>query len=130
MMEMHATARWFLALGASNAMLAVILGAFGAHALKNRLDEGMLAIYQTGNDYHFYHALGLIFIGIISILIPTTIWIKISGWTMLSGIFLFCVSLYCLSIYNVRWLGMITPFGGLLFIIAWATLCIAVFNAE
>lgn len=107
-------------------MLAVILGAFGAHALKAQLDESLLKIYQTGNHYHFYHALGLILIGIIAMNIPVNAWLKNSGWMMFAGIILFSGSLYLLSILNMRWLGMITPVGGVLFILAWASLCIAV----
>ena len=107
-------------------MLAVILGAFGAHALKTRLDESLLKIYQTGNEYHFYHALGLILIGIIAMNIPVNAWLKYSGWMMFAGIILFSGSLYLLSILNLRWLGMITPVGGVLFIFAWASLCIAI----
>ncbi len=128
MNEINITAKLFLLLGSANAMLAVMLGAFGAHALKARLDENMLKIFHTGVEYHFYHALGLILIGIIAINIPVNIWIKNSGWMMFAGIILFSGSLYFLSILNVRWLGMITPLGGLLFILAWLSLCIAIFK--
>ena len=126
MNELNASARLFLILGAANSLLAVVLGAFGAHALKSKLDENLLRIYETGNDYHFYHALGLLIIGIIAMLIPVNLWLKSSGWLMFAGILVFCGSLYALSILNLRWLGMITPVGGLLFIIAWLCLCIAV----
>jgi len=126
--EINITAKLFLLLGSANAMLAVILGAFGAHALKTRLDVSMLSVYQTGVQYHFYHSLGLILIGIIAMNIPVTIWIKNSGWMMLFGILLFSGSLYALSILNIRWLGMITPLGGLLFILAWLSLFIAIFK--
>jgi len=128
MSEINITAKLFLLLGSANAMLAVILGAFGAHALKARLDESLLKIYHTGVEYHFYHALGLILVGIIAMNIPTNIWLKSSGWMMFAGIVLFSGSLYSLSILNVRWLGMITPFGGLLFILAWLSLCIAIYK--
>ncbi len=128
MIDINITAKLFLLLGSANAMLAVILGAFGAHALKARLDESMLKIYHTGVEYHFYHALGLILIGTIALNIPVTAWIKSSGWMMFFGIILFSGSLYLLSILNIRWLGMITPFGGFLFIFAWLSLCIAIFK--
>ncbi len=128
MNEINTTAKLFLLLGSANAMLAVILGAFGAHALKARLDESQLKIYHTGVEYHFYHALGLIFVGIIAMNIPTNIWLKSSGWMMFAGIILFSGSLYSLSILNSRWLGMITPFGGLLFILAWLSLCITIYK--
>lgn len=126
MNELNITAKLFLLLGSANAMLAVIIGAFGAHALKARLDESLLKIYQTGNEYHFYHALGLILVGVIAMNIPASIWLKVSGWSMFIGIILFCGSLYLLSIFNLRWMGMITPLGGLLFIIAWLSLFITI----
>ena len=126
MSDINLTAKLFLLLGSANAMLAVIFGAFGAHALKARLDETLLNVYQTASEYHFYHALGLILIGIIAMNIPVTTWLKVSGWTMFVGIVLFCGSLYLLSILNLRWLGMVTPVGGLLFIGAWLSLFIAI----
>ena len=126
MTEINLTAKLFLLLGGINALLAVIMGAFGAHALKVRLDEALLKVYQTGSEYHFYHALGLVLLGVLAINIPINIWLKISGWSMLVGIILFSGSLYLLSIFNLRWLGMVTPAGGLLFIIAWISLIIAV----
>ena len=128
MNELSLTAKTFLLLGSINAMLAVMFGAFGAHALKARLDESLLKIYQTGNEYHFYHALGLIMVGIIAVNLPANIWLKMSGWTMFAGIILFSGSLYILSILNMSWLGMITPLGGVLFILAWAALCVAIFK--
>ena len=126
MNEINITAKLFLLLGSANAALAVMLGAFGAHALKARLDVSLLKAYHTGVEYHFYHALGLILIGIIAMNIPANIWLKSSGWSMFVGIILFCGSLYLLSIFNLRWLGMVTPIGGLLFIFAWLSLCIAI----
>ncbi|MEQ8427769.1 MAG: DUF423 domain-containing protein [Gammaproteobacteria bacterium] len=126
MNELNSTARLFLLFGAANALLAVALGAFGAHALRNRLDESLLKIYHTGNEYHYYHALGLLIIGILASLVPVSGWIKTSGWMMFAGILLFCGSLYLLSILNLRWLGMVTPIGGLLFILSWGSLCVAV----
>jgi len=124
--EINLTARLFILLGSANAMLAVVLGAFGAHALKVRLDETLLKAYQTGVEYHFYHALGLILVGVIAMNIPVSIWLKSSGWMMFIGIILFCGSLYILSIFNLRWLGMVTPLGGVLFILAWLSLCITI----
>lgn len=126
MNELNVSAKLFLLLGSGNAALAVILGAFGAHALKARLDESLLSVYQTGVQYHFYHALGLILIGILAMNLPVNIWLKSSGWLMFFGIILFCGSLYCLSILNLRWLGMIAPVGGLLFIFAWLSLFITI----
>ena len=120
------SAKIFLILGSVNAMLVVILGAFGAHALKTRLDADLLAVYQTGVQYHFYHALGLLFVGVISRQFPPSVWIKTSGWLMFSGILLFSGSLYVLSLTSWRWLGAVTPVGGMAFILAWLCLTIGI----
>lgn len=122
---MPTIARLFLALGSVNMALAVALGAFGAHALKARLAESWLGAYQTGNEYHFYHALGLILVGLIALGRPRNIWLGVAGWAMFAGILLFCGSLYLLAVLRLRWLGMITPVGGGLFILAWLALCAA-----
>jgi uncharacterized membrane protein YgdD (TMEM256/DUF423 family) len=118
--------RIFLTLGAVNAFLCVGLGAFGAHGLKQRLSVDMLAVYQTGVQYHFYHALGLVAVGLILLHYPTSKPVALSGWLMLTGIVLFSVSLYALSLTGVRGLGMITPFGGVAFLSAWAMLAYGV----
>jgi uncharacterized membrane protein YgdD (TMEM256/DUF423 family) len=119
---MMSTAKLFLSLGSFNALLAVAFGAFAAHGLKSRLAAEMLAVFQTGVQYHFYHALGLILIGIIAMQLSPSAWLKISGWLMFAGILLFSGSLYILSITGIRWWGFITPFGGVAFIFAWLLL--------
>lgn len=119
-----------LFLGSINAVLVVILGAFGSHGLKARLSAEMLTVFQTGVQYHFYHAIGLIIIGIVAFHIPGSALLKWSAWIMLTGIILFSGSLYILAITNLRWLGMITPIGGLAFIISWLLLAIATFNIK
>lgn len=116
----------FTSLGSINALIAVMLGAFGAHALKNRLSADMLDIFQTGVQYHFYHALGLLAVGIIAYHLPDSGLLRWSGWLMLAGIIIFSGSLYILSISGITWLGAITPIGGTSFIIAWILLTIAV----
>lgn len=122
-------AKLFLALGCINAMLVVLIGAFGAHGLKARLTVENMAVFQTGVQYHLYHAVGLILLGLIALQIPITPYLRWSGWLMLVGIVLFSGSLYALSITNIRWLGMITPFGGLAFIIAWLLLTIGIIKS-
>ncbi len=122
-------AKLFLALGCINAMLVVLIGAFGAHGLKARLTVENMAVFQTGVQYHFYHAVGLILLGLIALQIPITPYLRWSGWLMLVGIVLFSGSLYALSITNIHWLGMITPFGGLAFIIAWLLLTIGIMKS-
>lgn len=121
-MTLPATARLFIALGALAALLAVALGAFGAHGLKSRLGADMMAIYQTGVQYHFWHALGLVLVGLIAIQLPGSGALRAAGWLMAAGILMFSGSLYALALSGVRWLGAITPFGGLAFLAAWACL--------
>ncbi len=116
----------FAALGSINALISVLLGAFGAHALKQRLQPEMLEIFQTGVQYHFYHALGLLAIGMIALHMPESRLLKWSGWTMMFGVAVFSGSLYILSITGIRWLGAITPVGGTAFIVAWVLLTAAI----
>ncbi len=114
--------RIFLMLGAINAFLCVAFGAFGAHGLKLRLSADMLTVYQTGVQYHFYHALGLIMVGLVLLHFPKSRTVVLSGWLMLAGIVLFSVSLYALSLTGIRELGAITPLGGMAFLSAWILL--------
>lgn len=125
---MNATARLFLFLGGANAALVVVLGAFGAHALKARLPVDMMEVYHTGIQYHLFHGLGLLAVGLAAAWMPDSVSLKWSGWMMLAGIVLFSGSLYLLSLTGQRWLGAVTPFGGVAFIAAWVMFCIAVFR--
>ena len=122
-------AKLFLALGSINALLVVLIGAFGAHGLKARLTVENMAVFQTGVQYHFYHAVGLILLGLIALQIPISPYLRWSGWLMLVGIILFSGSLYALSITNIRWLGMITPLGGTALILAWLMLTIGIMKS-
>jgi len=116
----------FISLGSINAAIAVALGAFGAHALKNSLSKDMLAVFETGVQYHFYHALGLLAVGFIATHLPESSLVQWSGWLMLAGIIFFSGSLYILAVSGISWLGAITPIGGTAFIIAWLLLAIAI----
>lgn len=118
----------FLILGAINAFLCVALGAFGAHGLKQMLSAEMLTVYHTGVQYHFYHAIGLILVGLILQHFTNEKLVRLSGWLMLTGIILFCVSLYIISLTGLRGLGMITPFGGIAFLAAWALLAFGIWQ--
>lgn len=109
----------FLVIGALAMALGVILGAFGAHGLKNRLSPDLLAIYHTGVEYHLYHALGLLLVGILIQQFPQLSGLPLGGWLLFAGILIFSGSLYVLAISGVRWLGAITPIGGLAFIAGW-----------
>lgn len=112
----------FLTLGALNAMLCVMLGAFGAHALKARLGPELLSTWQTAVQYHFFHALGLLVVGMLLRQMPDARGLVWAGWLMLAGVLLFSGSLYTLCMTGVRTLGAITPLGGVAFIAAWALL--------
>lgn len=105
--------------------LAVAIGAFGAHGLKSHLSAEMIAIYKTGVEYHFYHALGLFLTGVLSFLMPSKL-LKWSAIFLAAGIVLFSGSLYVLAITGIKWLGAITPLGGLSFIAGWVLLFVAV----
>ena len=102
------------------ALLAVAFGAFGAHGLKDRLSEADMAIYRTAVDYHMWHALGLAMIGLLAERHPEAPGFRWAGWAMIVGLLLFSGSLYALSLSGLRWLGMITPLGGLSFMAGWA----------
>lgn len=115
-------AKLFITLASLSGMLAVMMGAFGAHALKNRLDEYALGIFETAVQYHFHHSFALLAVGVIALSQPQTTLLKTSGWLFLIGILVFSGSLYLLSLTGVRWLGAITPLGGLAFIGGWACL--------
>lgn len=120
----------FITLGAINAFLCVALGAFGAHGLKQMLSTEMLAVYHTGVHYHFYHATGLILVGLVLHHFTNAKLVRLSGWLMLTGIILFCVSLYILSLTGIRALGMITPFGGVAFLVAWVSLAYGIWQQK
>jgi len=122
-------ARLFLVAGGLAALLAVALGAFGAHALKGRLPAGMLAAWHTGVEYQVYHALGLLAVGLLATQVPDSALLKWSGWLMLAGIGLFSGSLYALALSGASWLGAVTPVGGLAFLAAWSLFVAAAIKA-
>ena len=118
-------ARLWVASGAVFAGLAVVLGAFGAHALRARLSERALEIYQTGSHYQFIHALALILLGCwlassSSQHVGAASLATAAGWFFAAGIVVFSGSLYALAITDIKILGAITPLGGLSFIAGWA----------
>ncbi|SDN42273.1 Uncharacterized membrane protein YgdD, TMEM256/DUF423 family [Fictibacillus solisalsi] len=115
----------FLILGAANAAVAVMLGAFGAHGLEGKLSERMLEVYKTGVQYHMYHAIGLLAVGLLTGKITGSGQLHWAGWLMFIGIILFSGSLYALSTTGISKLGIITPFGGVAFIAGWVLLIVA-----
>jgi len=118
-------AKLFLSLGALAALLAVAFGAFGAHALRGRLDDYARGVFETAVQYHFYHALALALVGVLLLSQPATALLKSSGWLFLIGIAVFSGSLYLLAITGIKWLGAVTPLGGLAFIAGWGCLAAA-----
>ncbi|MEQ9220952.1 MAG: DUF423 domain-containing protein [Cyclobacteriaceae bacterium] len=116
----------FLQFAALSGALAVSLGAFGAHALKDKLTEsGLLGTYETAVAYHFYHTLALLAIGLLAMKFPSAT-LNWSGYAMMAGLVIFSGSLYVLCLSGVRWLGAITPLGGLALIAGWVCLFIAI----
>ncbi|WP_066310225.1 DUF423 domain-containing protein [Bacillus sp. FJAT-29814] len=109
----------FIIIGAINAFLAVALGAFGAHGLKDRLDAYYLDIWKTGVQYQMFHATGLLVVALLLGKAPVSSLFTWSGWLMLAGIILFSGSLYVLSLTKIGPLGAITPIGGVCFLAAW-----------
>jgi uncharacterized membrane protein YgdD (TMEM256/DUF423 family) len=114
--------RLFLALGAISAFVGVAAGAFGAHGLKSRLSAEMLVIFETAVRYQMYHAFALLFVAWASSRFSGSL-ITRAGWLFVIGTILFSGSLYLLSLTETRWLGAITPLGGLAFLGGW--LCLA-----
>jgi uncharacterized membrane protein YgdD (TMEM256/DUF423 family) len=126
---MNPAAKLFLTLGSISGALAVMIGAFGAHGLKNKLCDQMMTVYKTGVEYHFYHTFALLGIGLLALHCESKL-LTASGWSMAVGILLFSGSLYALSISGIRVLGAITPIGGLFFIIGWVLLATAVLKGH
>ncbi|MDV6343439.1 DUF423 domain-containing protein [Nitrosomonas sp. Is37] len=123
--------RIFLTLGSINAFLCVLLGALGSHGLKHTLTTDMLTIFQTSVQYHFYHALGLILVGLVLLLnLPQSRLLKLSGWLMFTGIVLFSGTLYIISVTGIRGLGIVAPFGGLSYMSAWLLFAYAVWTGK
>ncbi len=114
-----------LCLAALSAAFAVGFGAFGAHALKAVLSDAKLATYQTAVAYHFYHSLALLGLGVARLALGPNPWLSASALCFVLGLLCFCGSLYALALGGPRWLGPITPLGGLLFILGWLALAVA-----
>ena len=117
----------FLLAGAVSGLLAVAIGAFGAHGLEGRVDSRLLEVYRTGVDYHMFHTAALLAVGLLEARAagPALTW---AGWLFLAGILVFSGSLYLMAVTGERWLGMVTPLGGLAFLAGWVALAIAVYR--
>ena len=124
----------FLSISFLLGALAVALGAFGAHALKEMVDERAIETYQTSVQYHFYHVIALAITGLL-LRSGTSVWYKRAGYLFIAGIIIFSGSLYTMTflkaaaVDGVNWLGAITPIGGLCFIVGWLCLLMGVKTA-
>jgi len=119
------TARLALVLSSLLLFVAVGAGAFGAHALRVRLGPELLAVWQTAVQYHFWHALGLLAVGVLLRIEPGRRGLAAAGWLLVAGVALFSGSLYLMALTGARALGMVTPVGGVVLLAAWATLAAA-----
>jgi len=115
--------------GAVAAGLAVGLGAFGAHGLRDKVEPRMLEVFETGARYHMYHALALLAVGWAATRWSSA-WLNTSGWLFVAGIVIFSGSLYVMALSGARWLGAITPIGGIAFIAGWACLALGVIRGQ
>ncbi len=118
----------YLMVAALNGFLAVGLGAFGAHGLRQKLSTDLLAVYQTGVQYHFYHTFALMAVALLMLQWPHNTLLRWSALLFAIGIVVFSGSLYVLAISGIRWLGAITPLGGVAFLAGWAMLAMAVWQ--
>jgi uncharacterized membrane protein YgdD (TMEM256/DUF423 family) len=112
----------FWLMGCGFAVLAVAAGAFGAHALRTRLAPEMLPVFETAARYQMYHALALLGVAWATTRWPQSAAVPAAGWLFAAGILLFSGSLYLLALSGARWLGAITPLGGVAFLLAWSLL--------
>lgn len=119
----------FILSGSILAFFAVGFGAFGAHGLKSKISAELMETFQTGIQYQMYHALGLILIGLIVQRLENALLLNWAGIMILIGILLFSGSLYILSILGARGFGIITPFGGVCFLIGWLLLAFQVLKS-
>lgn len=120
--------RFFWIAGAVLAFLAVAAGAFGAHALRERLAPDLLTIFETGARYHMYHALALFAVAWGAQAWQSSL-VTTAGWLFIFGIVVFSGSLYLLALTGTRWLGAITPVGGVALLAGWAILAVAAWRA-
>ena len=120
--------RIFLTLAAISGFLAVAFGAFGAHGLRERLAPDMLAVFEVAVRYQMYHALALVGVALALSRWPSSA-LQVAGWCFVAGTVVFSGSLYVLTLTGMRWLGAVTPIGGVAFLAGWALLAWAAWRA-
>ncbi len=119
--------RTLMMIGALFGAMAVLLGAFGAHGLKGIVTAERLAVFETAVRYQFFHALALLFVGLLAQRSVSSLF-GLSGWLFVAGVLIFSGSLYALVLSSSRWLGAITPIGGLAMIAGWLVLAVAIWR--
>lgn len=122
-MTLHPLAKRSLVLGSSLLALAVLIGAFGAHGLKNMVLPEKLVTFETGVRYHFYHAFGILILGLLQQQF-TSLKLNVSVWSFLVGILLFSFNCYFYVLTDMKFFAMIVPIGGLLFVLGWIMLTV------
>ncbi len=121
--------RVFMGMAAVFACLSVVLGAFGSHALKDKLSDRYLEIFETGTRYEMYHALALLLVALLLMVAgESQPFLVAAGFAFIAGIAIFSGSLYALSLTGISWLGAITPLGGLAFIVGWVCVAVGAWN--
>jgi len=125
---MPASARLVVLAAALLGALGVLLGAFGAHGLKHRVPPELLALWQTAVQYHLWHALAMLGVGLLLLHVPQHGWLRVAAALFLAGTALFSGSLYALALGAPRLLGALTPLGGLALIAGWGCLAVAAFR--
>ena len=121
--------RIFLACAAILGGLSVAAGAFASHALKEQVSEHALAIFETGAKYQMYHALALLLVALLLTQAEASqTSLMVAGFAFIAGIAIFSGSLYGLSLSGIKWLGAITPLGGVAFLVGWGCLAIAAWS--
>lgn len=121
--------RVYFGLGAVNGLLAVLLGAMGAHLLKGRIPAELMVTFETGAHYHGLHALALVAVGL-ALASWDTRWLRVAGVAFTAGILLFSGSLYLLAVTGERWLGAVTPFGGTALMLGWLALAAGAWRSK
>ncbi len=120
--------RFWIRVGAISGGVAVALGAFAAHGLKQHLEPKSLEVFETGARYQMYHALAILAVGLLTLVAGSSRGRCVAGWGFLAGTLLFSGSLYALALTQISKLGMITPLGGVAFLVGWVALAVSGFG--
>ena len=121
--------KMILLVAAINGLLATVFGAFGTHVLKPKLSSSLFSVFQTGVEYQFYNSLTLLLLGVMLFHVHNR-WLVRSAWAFILGIALFSGSLYLLSLLGIKWIGVITPLGGLSLILGWLFMMLSILKIK